>query len=56
MVKYISRKEEISLLQLANFVKSVDKDFTPPLTGRVDIEEWNKKKKYKQIKIGENKR
>lgn len=40
MVKYISRKEEISLLRLANFVKSVDKDFTPPLTGRVDIEEW----------------
>ena len=22
---------------------------------RVDIEEWNKKKKYKSIKIGENK-
>lgn len=40
MVKYIIDKESISLSDLTNFVKFVDKDFTPPLLGRVDIDAW----------------
>lgn len=43
MVKYIIDKENISTGRLTEFVKSVDKDFHPPLSGRVDIEEWVKK-------------
>lgn len=40
MVDYISDKCKISITLLTEFIKSVDKDFTPPLTGRVNIEEW----------------
>jgi ribosomal protein S18 acetylase RimI-like enzyme len=40
MVKYVIDKECISLSDLTNFVKFVDKDFTPPLLGRVDIDAW----------------
>lgn len=40
MVKYVTDKECISLSDLTNFVKFVDKDFTPPLLGRVDIDAW----------------
>ena len=40
MVKYVTDKECISLSDLTKFVKFVDKDFTPPLLGRVDIDAW----------------
>lgn len=40
MVNYISDKDKVSLTLLKEFVKSLDKDFTPPLTGRINIDEW----------------
>lgn len=40
MVKYIINKKCISLSDLIKFVKFVDKDFNPPLLGRVDIDTW----------------
>lgn len=40
MVNYISDKDKVNLTLLKEFVKSVDKDFTPPLTGRINIDEW----------------
>ena len=43
MVNYVIDKKNINLILLAEFIKSVDKDFTPPLAGRVDIDLWIKK-------------
>lgn len=43
MVNYIIDKKNINSILLTEFVKSVDKDFTPPLVGRVDIDLWVKK-------------
>ena len=40
MVTYITDKKYASQASLIDFIKSVDKDFTPPLTGRVDIDAW----------------
>ena len=43
MVNYIIEKDKVDLALLSEFVKFVDKDFVPPLVGRVDIDLWIEK-------------
>lgn len=40
MVKFIIDKNCITLSDLSEFVKFMDKDFNPPLLGRVNIDAW----------------
>ena len=43
MVTYVTDKDKLELAMLTRFVESVDKDFTPPLAGRVEIGAWMNK-------------